>query len=166
MTRNLPSLFGSSFPTAFPGAFPSAFRFGDLRREMDRLFDDVGFGRLASNGGGWSVPATEVSEDEQSYVIAAELPGLKKDDIEIGLADGVLTIKAEKKAETTRENGNVHYSERRYGTYRRDFRLGENVDLDNIKADFADGVLTVTLPKTEPAMPATKRIQIGGQETK
>jgi HSP20 family protein len=159
MTRNLPSLFGSSFPTAFP----SAFGFGDLRREMDRLFDDFGFGRLTTAGnGGWSVPATEVREDENSYVIAAELPGLKKDDIEIGLADGVLTIKAEKKAEETREEGNVHYSERRYGTYRRDFRLGENVDLDSIKADFADGVLTVTLPKTAPAEPATKRIEIGG----
>lgn len=163
MTRNLPSLFGSSFPTAFP----SAFGFGDLRREMDRLFDDFGFGRVsAGNGAGWSVPATEVREDDKSYVIAAELPGLKKDDIEIGVADGVLTIKAEKKAESTREDGNVHYSERRYGTYRRDFRLGENVDLENIAADFADGVLTVTLPKTEPSKPATRRIEIGGQETK
>ena len=156
MARNLPSLFGSSFPTAFPAAFG-----GDFRREIDRLFDDFGFGRATAANNGWALPATEVREDEKNYVIAAELPGLKKDDIEIGVADGVLTIKAEKKAEEKREEGNVHYSERRYGTYRRDFRLGENVDLDNIKADFTDGVLTVTLPKAEPAQPETRKISIG-----
>jgi len=157
MARNLPSLFGSSFPTAFQGGFPV-----DFRREMDRLFDDFGFTRPAAPAGNWAVPATEVREDDKNYVIAAELPGLKKEDIEIGVADGVLTVKAEKKAEETKEEGNVHYSERRYGTYRRDFRLGENVDVENIKADFTDGVLTVTLPKTAPAKPEAKKISIGG----
>jgi len=156
MARNLPSLFGSNFPTAFPSGF------GDFRREMDRLFDDFGFARPAAASGNWAVPATEVREDDKNYVIAAEMPGMKKDDIEIDVADGVLSIKAEKKAEEKKEDGNVHYSERRYGVYRRDFRLGENVDLENIKADFTDGVLTLTLPKTEPAKPETKKIQIGG----
>lgn len=158
MARNLPSLFGTSFPTAFGSGF------GDLRREMDRLFDDFGFAR-AGNGagnGGFAMPATEVREDDKQFVISAELAGMKKDDIEIDVHDGVLTIKAEKKAEETKDEDNVHYSERRYGMYRRDFRLGENVDLDNIAADFADGVLTVTLPKAAPAEPEKKRIQIGG----
>ncbi|MEQ9641231.1 MAG: Hsp20/alpha crystallin family protein [Alphaproteobacteria bacterium] len=157
MARNLPSLFGSTFPTAFPSAF------GDMRREMDRVFDDFGFVRPSTAGnGGFAMPATEVREDDTQFVIAAELPGLKKDDIEIDVHDGVLTIKAEKKAAETKEEDNVHYSERRYGTYRRDFRLGENVDLESIAADFADGVLTVKLPKTAPAEPEKKRIQIGG----
>ena len=161
MARNLPSLFGSNFPTAFPSGF------GDLRREMDRLFDDFGFARASGNGngngnGGFAMPATEVREDDKQFVISAELAGMKKDDIEIDVHDGVLTIKAEKKAEETKDEDNVHYSERRYGMYRRDFRLGENVDLENIAADFADGVLTVKLPKTAPAEPEKKRIQIGG----
>jgi HSP20 family protein len=151
MARNLPSLWGTSFPTTFP--------FGDFRREFDRLFDDFG----VSRGGGtnWSVPATEVSEDEKAYYITAELPGLEKDNIEIAVNDDVLSIKAEKKAEASRSEGSVHFSERRYGTYRRDFRLADNVDTDNVAADFKNGVLKLTLPKKEPAQPAAKRIEIG-----
>ncbi|MDI6024623.1 Hsp20/alpha crystallin family protein [Corticibacterium sp. UT-5YL-CI-8] len=154
---------------------PSVFRdderdpFLSLHREVNRLFDDVfrGFdsrlpalGRLSSfGGGGW--PRVEVSDGEKEIRVTAEVPGLEENDVEVLLDDGVLTLKGEKRSET--EDKDRQFSERFYGRFERRIPLGYEVEDDKVSADFKNGVLTVTLPKTEKAQAKAKRIAINGK---
>ena len=119
--------------------------------EFDRFFSDV-FGDVAkpARSIGWQ-PQVDVSEDKDNYYAQFELPGLRKDDISIGVEDGVLTVTGEKKAEKKDEGVNYHRVERSYGTFSRAFSLGDNIDIDKIDATFRDGVLKLTLPKAEKA---------------
>ncbi|MBW9052865.1 Hsp20/alpha crystallin family protein [Rhizobium mesosinicum] len=150
---------------------PSLFRDDDrdpflsLHREVNRLFDDVfrGFGSglpsLSSAtglGGGW--PSIEISDNDKEIKVTAEVPGLEEKDIEVLLNDGVLTLKGEKQSEI--ENKDRQFSERYYGRFERRIPLGVEVKEDNIDARFKNGVLTVTLPKTEKAQSQIKRIAI------
>ena len=101
----------------------------------------------------------DVSEREDAYVVAAELPGVKKDDIQVTVEDGVLTIGAETKSEhEEREGTRVIRSERQYGRFERSLRLGQDVSAKDVKAAYKDGILTLTLPKAEQAKP--KRIAV------
>ncbi|MGQ7793865.1 Hsp20/alpha crystallin family protein [Faunimonas sp. B44] len=145
-----------------------------LRRQMDRLFDDFQtslpvFGRslwesdlarpvLEWVGGNWG--AVDLSEGDSAYCIAVELPGCDEKDLDIGFANGMITIKAEKRQETKEEKEDFHLSERRYGSFRRSFRVPEGVDADSIEATFKNGVLTLSIPKTEQARQATKKIAV------
>jgi len=154
---------------------PSVFRDDDrdpflsLHREVNRLFDDVfrGFdsrlpalGRFSSfGGGGW--PNVEVSDGEKEIRVTAEVPGLEEKDIEVLLEDGVLTLKGEKRSET--EDKDRQFSERFYGRFERRIPLGYEVEDNKVSADFKNGVLTVALPKTEPAQAKAKRIAINGK---
>ncbi len=134
---------------------PSSNRVG-LPRRFDDLFEGFFhpislFEETVSDD---LIPAMDVKENDEDIVITAELPGIKKDDIEITLENGVLTISAESKSETEEKEGEkVVRQERRYGKYVRSMRLGTEIDESKIKADYKDGILALTLPKAEEVKP-------------
>jgi HSP20 family protein len=131
-----------------------------LRDEIDRLFESP-FSALSEGlqpfMSGWS-PALDLYDDKDNFVLKAELPGMKKEDIQIQLHDGVLTLSGERKEERKSESGDIHRSERFVGRFQRTLTLPSEVDVDKVKANYQDGILTVTLPKSEAAKP--KQIQI------
>jgi HSP20 family protein len=138
--------------------------FYTLHREMNRLFDDVfrGFGPLGRVGSplmegqlGW--PRIELSETDKTVTVSAELPGLSEKDVQVEIGNGILSIRGEKKAERSDESKFV--SERYYGSFERQIPL-EGVEEDKAQADFKNGVLTVTLPKSEQSTRDVKRIAI------
>ena len=122
----------------------------DLHRQMNRLFDDL-FDQDGDSGfyarAGIAAPAMDIHQDDKQVEITAELPGVKEEDIDITIDDGVLTLRGEKKS--TREDKESGYRERSYGSFERRLTLPSNIDEDNCSADFKDGVLTITLPKSE-----------------
>ena len=137
--------------------------FVTFHREMNRLFDDAfrGFGNFGSLGrprmeGQFSWPRIELDETDKAVTVSAELPGLSEKDVQVEIANGVLSIRGEKKSE--RDNGGS-YSERYYGSFERRIPL-DGVQEDKAEANFRNGVLTVSLPKTEQARQNVKRIAI------
>jgi HSP20 family protein len=134
-----------------------------LHREMNRLFDDAFrsfdaptlFGRMPT----W--PSLEVSETDKEVRVAAELPGLEENDVEVLLEDGGLTIRGEKKAES--EDKERHFSERFYGRFERRIPLGFEAEEEKVSAAFKNGVLTVTVPKTAEAQKSMRRVPINGR---
>lgn len=124
-------------------------RLSNLQDELDRLFE--------SPLRAWA-PALEVHEDKDSFVVRTELPGLKREDIEVSLHDGALVISGERKVERVAEGVEIHRQERFYGKFQRALTLPTPVAADKITAQYKDGVLTVTLPKVEEAKP--KQIDI------
>ncbi|WP_037565892.1 Hsp20/alpha crystallin family protein [Sphingomonas sp. UNC305MFCol5.2] len=134
---------------------------GWLRTEIDRLFDDFGPARSLFNFGSLApVPALELSSGDKEYRLAAELPGLTEADVEISVADGILTLKGEKREAEEHKEAGYLMSERRYGKFERRIALPEDVDGDRIEATFAKGVLTVTLPRSEQAHDRARKIAI------
>ncbi len=141
-----------------------------LRNEIDRLFDDFGAGvwhpfsrRVHSlmSGGEWLLrPATDFVECDGEYRITAELPGMSGENIDIKLSDGTITIRGEKSEEKKDEKEDYFVSERRYGEFQRTLSLPSGVDADAVKADFANGVLTVTLPKTQEAKQKERKVEV------
>jgi len=149
--------------------------FENLRREIDQLFDDFGGGVWRSPFGRslfdvqpfwqrestWTaVPAVDIAETEKAYEIAAELPGMDEKNIEVKFADGVLTIKGEKREEKEEKKKDYYLSERSFGSFQRAFQVPDGVDTDKIEASFQKGVLTVTLPKSAEAQKAAKKIDV------
>ncbi len=139
--------------------------FLSLHREVNRLFDDVfrgfgpglpAFGSASAFGAGW--PNVEIADTDKEIKVTAEVPGLEEKDIEVLLNDGVLTLRGEKRSEN--EDKDRQFSERYYGRFERRIPLGVEVDEDKVAASFRNGVLTVTLPKTEKAQTQVKRIAI------
>ena len=126
------------------------FREFGASSRLTRMLEEM-FGRPARRG--QLVPAIDVSEDDGNYVVSAELPGAKKDDVTIECHDHVLTIRGEKKSEREEKKEKGRYFERSYGAFSRSFTLPSNADPDRIQASFKDGVLTVTIAKTEEAKP-------------
>jgi HSP20 family protein len=124
--------------------------FGTLRHEMDRLLERF-FGEpsgVERPAGRWT-PRANVMETNESLTITAELPGLEAKDVDVALSGDMLTIKGEKKQEKEEKDEYHHMVERSYGAFTRMVRLPAPVAADKIKATFKNGVLTVTLPKTE-----------------
>lgn len=108
------------------------------------------------------IPRLDVVERDQEFLVKAELPGIKKEDIDISLENGVLTITAESKSETEEKEGDrVIRQERRYGKYVRSLRLGKEVDEKQVKASYKDGILELTLPKAEEVKPKKININLG-----
>jgi HSP20 family protein len=144
-----------------------------FRSEMDRLFDRFGGGfgfpslrRMFDIEPAWrssfsfSVPAIDMSEDEKTYKISAELPGLDPKDIDVSVTGDMLVLRGEKRQEKEEKDKNYHFSERGYGSFQRAFELPASVDRGKIGADFSKGVLTLTLPKTAAAQQPTKKIAV------
>ena len=125
-------------------------RLNSLQDELDRLFE-VPLAELAG-ATNWA-PAIELAEDKNNLVVTTELPGLKKEDIEVTLLDGTLTISGERKHERKVEDAGVYRSERFFGRFQRSVTLPSEVAGNDVKADYKDGLLIVTLPKTEAAKP-------------
>lgn len=136
-----------------------------LQREIDRLFEDFtrGFPAIPSivsgNGGnGMVLPSTDVTETDKEIEITAELPGLEEKDVQVNLADGVLTIRGEKNAEKEEKDKNYRLVERSYGSFERSIALPDGVKAEDVRASIAKGVLTVTVPKPAPAQ--AKKIEV------
>jgi len=134
--------------------WPSFGRLSDLREEIDRLFDLPLAGAAGSSPwmSGWT-PALDVYEDKDQFVVKAELPGMKRDDIEVSLHDGSLTISGERKSEQESKESGVYRSERYFGRFQRTLDLPTGVADDKVKAEYRDGILSITLPKVEEAKP-------------
>lgn len=117
-----------------------------LSKDPLKLFDDIWEGT--------QLPATpafkvDISEDENAFHIEAEMPGVKKEDITLGVEENVLTIKGEREQKTEEQGKNYHRTERTYGSFSRSFNLGELIDQDTIEASFEEGLLHVSLPKAQ-----------------
>ena len=157
------------------GMFPGD-PFLSLHREMNRLFDDVfrGTGLPAATGsqgqgdvGTFVNASMNVSETDKEIRITAELPGVTEQNIDVSLDDDVLTIRGEKKFERKDDKENFHFVERSYGTFQRSLRLPYAVDSEQVQASFENGVLTVTLPKTDGrSAPAASRFKDGARLSK
>ena len=155
-----------------PLALRERHPFERLRREMDRLFDEFDwrspFRRsvfdiepLWRRELSWATtPAVDIVEQDKAYEVTAELPGMDDKNIEVKVANGMLTIKGEKKEEKEEKRKDYYHSERRYGSFERRFQIPEGVDTGKIDASFKKGVLTVTLPKTVEAQATEKKIAV------
>jgi HSP20 family protein len=135
--------------------WPTLSRLSDLREEIDRLFESP----LARTSEflGWT-PAFDVYEEKDNYVVKAELPGMKKEDINVSIQGGELVISGERKSETKDGAGEVYRSERHFGRFQRAVSLPATVSAKDVRAEYKDGILTVTLPKSEEAKP--KQIEV------
>lgn len=125
-----------------------------IRRDMDRIFDDISpFPRIRRGNGGFGVelwaPDTDLSETDDAYTLTVDLPGLTKKDIEVSYQDHRLTISGERKEESKEEGEDFLRQERYVGKFTRAFTMPTEVKEDKIKASFKDGVLTVNVPKSE-----------------
>ena len=136
------------------GTWSSFGRLHDLRDEIDRLFETplAELARSSQLLSGWT-PALDLSENKDSFVVKAELPGMKREDIEVSLHEGTLSISGERKSEEKHKDAEVYRAERFFGRFQRTVTLPTAVAGDKVKAQYKDGVLTITLPKTEEAKP-------------
>lgn len=136
-------------------------RLTDLQEEIDRLFEAplAAWARSSKELSGWT-PVLDLREDKDNFVLSVELPGMKKEDINISLQDGNLSISGERKSEKKFENAEVYRSERFVGRFQRTVVLPAPVTSDKVTAQYKDGVLTITLPKTEEAKPKQIDVQV------
>jgi len=134
--------------------------FMSLQREIDRLFDDFtrGFPAIPTGGVTELLPSMDVTETDKQIEITAELPGLEEKDVQVNVADNVLTIRGEKKAQKEEKDKTYRLIERSYGSFVRSLELPEGVNADAIKASIEKGVLKVTVPKPAPAQ--VKKIDV------
>ncbi len=134
--------------------WPGFGRLTDLRDEIDRLFE-APLSELAHTSqilSGWT-PALDVYEDKDNVYVRVELPGMKKEDIELSLHNGSLSVSGERKSDDAFKNAEVYREERFFGRFQRTVTLPTPVQSDKVKAQYKDGILTVSLPKAEEAKP-------------
>ena len=140
--------------------------FGALQNEMNRLFNTVFDAPAPGNGGAamrrW-MPAMDLVETDDSYVLRADLPGLSEGDISIEVENNVLTVSGERKSEHESKGEGYHRVERAFGAFSRSLTLPQGVDPAAVTASFDRGVLEVSIPKPEERKP--RRIEIGGDST-
>lgn len=130
------------------------------RFDLDSLFDHF-LSPLSSSETGFFSPRVDITDKGEHFIIAAELPGVEKEDIHLELHNGVLTLSAEvKQSEKEEKDGRVIRQERRYGHFQRSFTVGDAVQENDITASFENGILTVTAPKSQQAEPQKRRIDI------
>ena len=131
----------------------------DVFNDLDSMFEGLLRPTRRTYQGGGLVPAIDVSETDHEYLVKAELPGIKREDLDVTIQDGVLTINAESSYENEhKEDGRIIRQERRYGKFVRSMRLGEEVDKEKVQAEYKDGVLSLKLPKAEAVKP--KKIEV------
>jgi HSP20 family protein len=129
----------------------------DLEHQFNRLFGELSRDLDWYDRGVWS-PAVDLRETDQAYIIEADLPGMKKEEIELSVVDNVVTLKGERKFENEVKDKGYHRVERRYGAFQRAFEIPGGFDGSKVEAQFKDGVLHITLPKREEAKP--KQIEV------
>ncbi len=141
--------------------------FNELEEMEKRLATLFGRAPLRKNGdkevmtvAEWA-PLVDITEDEKEYVIKAELPEVKKEDVKLTVHDDVLSISGERKYEKEEKGKKYHRVERAYGSFTRSFTLPEDADASKVAADYKDGVLKVHLPKSEKARPKSIEVKIG-----
>lgn len=135
-------------PTRALATFPNLFDSFFLRDTYEDLFPSV-----------W-MPAIDVAETDDEYVVKVELPGVNKDDVRITVQENILTVRGEKKRENERKESNFHRVERSYGSFQRSFTLPTTVRADKIDATYKEGLLTITLPKAEEAKPKAIDVKV------
>lgn len=133
-----------------------------FNRLLNDLFSDVDWSLQNGHSASWA-PAVDVLEQADAIRIAAELPGVKPEDVKISVEANVLTIQGTKQQESEEKTERVHRYERTYGSFARTFTLPRTVDTAHIKAGYDNGVLTITLPKAEQAKPRQIAVQVAKQ---
>jgi HSP20 family protein len=139
-------------------------------RELDEVQNRLGglfsgrFPRFGDGSGGlkladWS-PQVDITEDDKEYLIKADLPEMKKDEIKVNVENGVLSVSGERKTEKEEKNKKFHRIERSYGTFQRSFALPDDADGTKVKAEFKEGVLRVHLPKNPVAKPRAIEVKV------
>ena len=137
--------------------------FDQMQTRLNRLFGDAGLRRADDEGmslAGWS-PAVDVQETDDEYVIKADLPDVKKEDVKVEFLEGALTIEGERQQEKEEKGKKFHKIEREYGRFLRRFMLPTNVDESKLQAEFKNGVLQVHLPKSAVAKPKAIDVKVG-----
>ena len=112
------------------------------------------------------VPSVDIGEDDKSFLVTADVPGLKPEDIDIQVENNVLTLRGERKQESKTERKGYHRIERQYGSFQRSFTLPEGVDADKIEAKVEHGTLTLTIPKPSVALPKKVKVSVGSLSDK
>lgn len=139
-----------------------------LPRELDRWMDEA-LGNLQWSRGEnvrqW-FPVTDVSETPENLTLRLEVPGLSREDLKISVENNMLTVRGEKKQETSSEDETFYRTERSYGTFERSFSLPSHFDHDGVKATMKDGVLTIRIPRREEAKAREIAIEGGGEKKK
>ena len=133
-----------------------------LREAMDRLFDDAftrPFSMMRDGGSNWSSPAIDMYQTENDIVVKAAMPGIKADEVQINVTGDILTIKGEVKHDEETNDKSWHIREQRWGAFERSVRLPTGVVADKAKADFDNGILIITLPKSEEMKPKTINVK-------
>jgi len=135
----------------------------DMQRDINRMFDTFFRGGMQDEGNifqtGWT-PAIDIAEYEREYHVRVELPGISKKDVNLTMQGNILTIRGEKKQLEDPKNVNLHRSERWFGTFQRSFALPSTVQSDKIEASYENGVLTITCPKAEEAIPKVIDVKV------
>jgi HSP20 family protein len=131
-----------------------------LRDELDRFFDQPNFG-AGELAGGW-MPAVDVLEDKDKLTVKAELPGFKREDIDVSVHENTLMLSGERRCEEEQKEGQFYRCERYYGRFHRSIPLQATVDTGKIEAKYRDGVLTVTNPKSATAK--AKQIEVSAEQ--
>jgi HSP20 family protein len=134
----------------------------EIQRRLNRMFTDTG-PKMSDEPffvADWA-PAVDIQETDQTFGVKMDLPDVKREDIKVEMHDGTLTIQGERKQEKEEKGGRFHRIERQYGTFVRRFTLPTQVDEAKVQAEFKDGVLTITLPKTMAAVVKPVEVKVG-----
>jgi HSP20 family protein len=132
----------------------------DIQDEINRMFQDFTGGTEGEARLPKLYPAVDIVENKDSFVVKAELPGMKKEDVKLTLQNNILILSGEKKQEQEEKGKSYHRLERSYGTFYRTIELPVQVKAEDIKAEFRDGILTIDLPKVEEAKPKEISISV------
>ena len=141
-------------------ALPGVGRIFGLRSDLDSLFAGISEWPVASQLFGGGTPAMDVLQDKDNVYVKAELPGMKKEEIDVSLHDGVLSISGERKTGEKHKDAETYRAERYVGRFHRALTLPAQVKADAVKANYKDGILTITLPKAEEAKPKQVEIKV------
>ena len=133
-----------------------------LESQVSRLFNELFDRSQESNLTSWA-PAVDIFENEHELVVKADLPDVKPEELDIRVENNILTIRGERKFEKKVDEKNYLRLERSYGSFARSFALANTVNSEAIKADYKDGVLTLTIPKREEAKPKQIKVSVGAQ---
>lgn len=134
----------------------------EMQTRLNRLFTDAPMRKIEGNGPFFSdwAPAVDIQETDKEYLIKAELPEMKKEDVKVEVLDGVLTIEGERTQEKEEKGKKFHKVERSYGKFVRQFALPTEVEGAKVQAEYKDGVLSVHLPKTAAAKPTAVTVKV------